>query len=137
MVRCLSEVHYSIEEAVRASQAAAPQPATDCGWGVSMLTAHEGLAKCFSPMICAAPPVAAAALRGWSLLLSTLPNSRLSSSGIGGGGAPSTVEGQLAGLGKALNADDVAVRQAAGEGAALLYSQSGLAADRDSPGGSG
>ncbi len=102
-----------------------------------MLTTHEGLAKCFSPMICAAPPVAAAALRGWSLLLSTLPNSRLSSSGTGGGGAPSTVEGQLAGLGKALNADDVAVRQAAGEGAALLYSQSGLAADRDSPGGSG
>ena len=29
------------------------------------------------------------------------------------------------------------MRQAAGEGAALLYSHSGLAADRDSPGASG
>jgi Interferon-related developmental regulator (IFRD) len=38
---------------------------------------------------------------------------------------------------QALGDKDVAVRQAAGEGAALLYSQSGLAADRDSPSTSG
>ena len=38
---------------------------------------------------------------------------------------------------QALGDKDVAVRQAAGEGAALLYSQSGLAADRDSPATSG
>lgn len=37
---------------------------------------------------------------------------------------------------QALGDKDVAVRQAAGEGAALLYAQSGLAADRDSPGNS-
>lgn len=52
-------------------------------------------------MAAAAPPVSAAALRGWSLLLSTLPRGRLEAAGSSdGGGGPQSVEGQLAGLGK-------------------------------------
>lgn len=48
----------------------------------------------------AAPPVAAAALRGWSLLLSTLPRGRLEAAGSSDDGGPQSVEGQLAGLRK-------------------------------------
>jgi hypothetical protein len=50
-----------------------------------------------------APPVSAAALRGWSLLLSTLPRGRLEAAGGSEDGGPQSVEGQLAGLGKVPN----------------------------------
>jgi hypothetical protein len=48
----------------------------------------------------AAPPVSAAALRGWSLLLSTLPRGRLEAAGSSDDGGSQSVEGHLAGLGK-------------------------------------
>ncbi len=91
-------------------------------------------------MLPAAPPVATAALRGWSLLLSTLtPHQvrRINYDSDGEGGSSDGLERRLATLTKPLASSDVGVRRAAGEGAALLYSQSGMAAERDSPTDSG
>ncbi|KAK9823814.1 hypothetical protein WJX72_005686 [[Myrmecia] bisecta] len=61
--------------------------------------------------------VVAAALRGWALLLSTLPAWRLDSAKI---------EAHLASLASHLHDDDVEVRGAAGEAIALLYHSTGL-----------
>jgi len=93
----------------------------------------EGLRSC-------APPVAAAALRGWSLLLSTLTAHQvrhINYDSDGEGGSSDGLERRLTALSKALASSDVGVRQAAGEGAALLYNQSGLATEQDSPSESG
>jgi hypothetical protein len=62
--------------------------------------------------------VAAAAVHGWTLLLSTLPGHRLS--------AP-FVEAALGSLAGQLYSDAVDVREAAGEAIALLYDAAGLA----------
>ena len=91
-------------------------------------------------MLPAAPPVATAALRGWSLLLSTLTPHQvrhIDYDSDGEGGSSDGLERRLAALTKPLASSDVGVRRAAGEGAALLYSQSGMAAERDSPTDSG
>lgn len=85
--------------------------------------------------VSAAPAVAAAALRGWSLLLSALSGHDLRRVGCdsdGEGGTTDGIERRLTSLSKALTSSDVGVRQAAGEGAALLYAVSGLAADQES-----
>ncbi|CAL8465178.1 g4713 [Coccomyxa elongata] len=64
------------------------------------------------------PSVAGAALRGWALLLSTLPVHRLT--------AP-FVESLLAALAQQLYSEATDVRAAAGEAIALLYDAAGLA----------
>lgn len=61
--------------------------------------------------------MAAAALRGWALLLSTLPAHRLT--------AP-FVESSLATLAQQLYSEATDVRAAAGEAIALLYDAAGL-----------
>lgn len=66
----------------------------------------------------AAAKVQSAALRGWSLLLSTLPAWQLTAADI---------ECQLASLVELLQSPDVEVRAAAGEAVALLYHSYGLA----------
>ena len=66
-----------------------------------------------------APAVAAAALRGWALVASTLPASRMGAD---------WVERALGGLEAGLHAGDVDVRAAAGEGITLLFHSAGLAA---------
>lgn len=84
--------------------------------------------------------MAAAALRGWSLLLSTLTAHQvrhINYDSDGEGGSSDGLERRLTALSKALASSDVGVRQAAGEGAALLYNQSGLATEQDSPSESG
>lgn len=62
--------------------------------------------------------VAATAIRGWTLLLSTLPAYRL---------APAFVEGSLEALAERLYSEATDVREAAGEAIALLYDATGLA----------
>ncbi len=64
------------------------------------------------------PAVTGAALRGWALLLSTLPVHRLT--------AP-FVESSLAALAQQLYSEATDVRAAAGEAIALLYDAAGLA----------
>jgi hypothetical protein len=76
----------------------------------------------------ASPQVAAAALRGWALLASTLPGLRLS--------AP-FLEASLGGLSKGLYSSVVEVREAAGEAIALLYEAAGLAELEDADSGAG
>ena len=66
-----------------------------------------------------APAVAAAALRGWALVASTLPASRMGAD---------WVERALGGLEAGLHAGDVDVRAAAGEAITLLFHSAGLAA---------
>lgn len=61
--------------------------------------------------------VSSAAIRGWSLLLSTLPAWRMTTS---------SVEAWLQGLAKQLHSEDVEVRAAAGEAIALLYHSCGI-----------
>ena len=68
---------------------------------------------------------AAAALRGWALVASTLPGGRMGAA---------WVERSLAGLEAGLHNADVDVRGAAGEAIALLYHAAGLAA-ADASGG--
>lgn len=83
----------------------------------------------------AVPAVAAAALRGWSLLLSALSGHDLRRVGCdsdGEGGTTDGIERRLTSLSKALTSSDVGVRQAAGEAAALLYAVSDLAGDQES-----
>ncbi|BDA43174.1 probable interferon-related developmental regulator 1 [Coccomyxa sp. Obi] len=63
------------------------------------------------------PAVAAAALRGWTLLLSTLPAQRLTAA---------FVESSLEALAQQLYSEATDVRAAAGEAIALLYDASGL-----------
>ena len=65
------------------------------------------------------PVVQAAALRAWSLLLTTAPSGLLDSDFI---------EASLGRLAKCLHSASVDVRAASGEAAALLYHCSGLAA---------
>ncbi len=65
------------------------------------------------------PVVQAAALRAWSLLLTTAPPGLLDSEFI---------ESSLGRLAKCLHSSSVDVRAAGGEAAALLYHSSGLAA---------
>ena len=72
------------------------------------------------------PAVQAAALRAWSLLLTTAPSGLLDSAFL---------EGSLGQLSKCLHSSSVDVRSAGGEAAALLYHSSGLAAlDGDAAG---
>ena len=66
----------------------------------------------------------AVALRGWTLLLTTVPAWHLDSG---------FVESHLSLLAGLLHSDDVEVRGAAGEAVALLYSTCGLAALPESP----
>jgi hypothetical protein len=66
----------------------------------------------------------AVALRGWTLLLTTVPTWHLDSD---------FVESRLSLLAGLLHSDDVEVRGAAGEAVALLYSTCGLAALPESP----
>ena len=66
-----------------------------------------------------APALAAAALRGWALVASTLPASRMGAD---------WVERALGGLEAGLHAGDVDVRAAAGEAITLLFHSAGLAA---------
>ncbi|GAB4824115.1 hypothetical protein N2152v2_011161 [Parachlorella kessleri] len=68
--------------------------------------------------------VQAAALRGWSLLLTTIPSGQLDSD---------FVEKYIKQLAALLHADDVEVRSAAGEAVALLYDSCGLAELPDTP----
>ena len=70
--------------------------------------------------------VAAAALRGWALLASTLPGHRLS--------AP-FLEASLGSLSKGLYSSAVEVREAAGEAIALLYEAAGLTELEDADSG--
>lgn len=82
-----------------------------------------------------APTVATAALRGWSLLLSPLAGDDLRMvdyDSDGEGGTSDGVARRLADLSKALTSSNVGVRQAAGEGVALLYTVSGFAEERGS-----
>lgn len=65
----------------------------------------------------ASPAVAAAALRGWALLLSALPRWKVD---------PDFCEQHLPLLAACLHAQDVEVRNTAGQAAALLYHASGL-----------
>eukprot|EP00891_Asterochloris_glomerata_P006389 jgi/Astpho2/6389/Aster-x0727 len=62
--------------------------------------------------------VAAAAIRAWTLLLSSLPAWHLTAS---------SVEVSMAALASALHSSEIEVRVAAGEGIAMLYQTSGLA----------
>lgn len=71
---------------------------------------------CYTPFTVAAK-VQAAALRGWSLLLTTLPAWQLTAADI---------ERQLASLADLLENPDVEVRSAAGEAVALLFHTYGL-----------
>ncbi|KAL3152749.1 hypothetical protein ABBQ38_012337 [Trebouxia sp. C0009 RCD-2024] len=61
--------------------------------------------------------VATAAIRGWSLLLSTVPTCRMTTH---------SVEESLQSLAKQLHSEDVEVRAAAGEAIALLYHSCGI-----------
>lgn len=70
------------------------------------------------PSFTVAAKVQTAALRGWSLLLTTLPAWQLT--------APD-IERQLASLADLLESPDVEVRSAAGEAVALLFHTYGLA----------
>ena len=77
---------------------------------------HNLRLKCHNSFPAAAK-VQAAALRGWSLLLSTLPAWHLTAADI---------ERQLASLAELLGSPYVEVRSAAGEAVALLFQTYGL-----------
>lgn len=73
---------------------------------------------CIVCFLSGAAVVAAAAIRGWCLLLSTLPSHRLT--------AP-FVEAALGSLAGQLYSEAVDVRESAGEAIVLLYDAAGLA----------
>lgn len=88
------------------------------------LAAMDLLARVYSAGTCP-EAVRAAAVRAWTLLLTSVPAWKLNAS---------WVEGHLATLGVLLRADSVAVRAAAGEAVSLLFDLGNLASLADTQG---
>lgn len=124
--RLLEEAEPALRQVAKGGKTPSLRAAAAETLAMTVFAIAEGPAEASDTMVAlrngwgsASPPVAAAALRGWTLLASSLPAWKLDST---------FVEMHLDSLSDILHsAGDVEVRTAAGQAAALLYHRSGLA----------